>query len=132
MLVLPRRITTRHLAASQSPEHEAGIDRAKRHFAGSDSDVLCGFFVSSVNEWKVKQERVLVLTPSSYYRVAYDHKTGKIDHYHKSPLDDLRVVEKTANGIKVYTRKQVWAPRGPQMSAANLGPACADVWRGAP
>mmetsp|Transcript_43784 Transcript_43784/g.106293 ORF Transcript_43784/g.106293 Transcript_43784/m.106293 type:complete len:585 (+) Transcript_43784:115-1869(+) len=89
-----------------SPEHDAGITRAKTYVAGSDKDVLAGFFVYSVNEWKLKQERVLVLTPTSYYRVAYDHKTGKIDHYHKSSLDELRVVEKTVGSIKVYTRKQ--------------------------
>lgn len=98
---------TTHLLCAQSPEHDAGITRAKTYVAGSDKHILAGFFVSSVNEWKMKQERVLVLTPSSYYRVAYDHKTGKIDHYHKSPLEELRVIEKTLTSMKVYTRTQV-------------------------
>lgn len=91
----------------QAPEHDAGITRAKKYVAGSDSDVLTAYYVYSFNEWRIKQERVLVLTRTAFYRVTYDQKTGRIDHYHKSPLDELRAVEKTANGLKIYSAKQV-------------------------
>ena len=47
---------------------------------GSDKDFLAGFFVMSINEWKVSQPRVLILTRSAYYRVTYNPKNGKIDH----------------------------------------------------
>lgn len=87
-------------------EQAAGIERAKTYVQGSDKDVLCGFFVSSINEWKISQARVLVVTQSAYYRVTYSHKYGRIDHYHKTPMGKLRVLEKTATGIKVYLTEQ--------------------------
>ena len=73
---------------------------------GSDKDFLAGFFVMSINEWKVSQPRVVILTRSAYYRVTYNPKNGKIDHYHKTTLDKLRVLEKTATGLKVYLTEQ--------------------------
>ena len=73
---------------------------------GSDKEVICGFFVSSINEWKISQPRVLVLSRSAYYRVTYSHKYGRIDHYHKTPLNKLRVFEKTATGLKVFLTEQ--------------------------
>ena len=90
----------------QSTEHEAGITRAKTYVQGSDKDVLCGFFVSSINEWKIAQPRVLVISQSAYYRVTYSQKHGRIDHYQKTPLSKLRVFEKTPTGLKVYTTEQ--------------------------
>lgn len=62
--------------------------------------------VSSINEWKIAQPRVLVLTRSAYYRVTYSHKHGRIDHYQKTSLGKLKVLEKTATGLKVYTTEQ--------------------------
>ena len=38
-----------------SPDHRAGIERAKKYVEGSDKDFLAGFFVMSINEWKVSQ-----------------------------------------------------------------------------
>ena len=87
-------------------EQAAGIERAKTYVQGSDKDVLCGFFVSSINEWKIAQPRVLVITHTAYYRVTYSHKYGRIDHYHKTPLSKLRVIEKTAVGLKIYLTEQ--------------------------
>ena len=52
------------------------------------------------------QPRILVLSKTAYYRVHYTHKKGQIDHYHKTPLEKLRVVEKTANGVKVFLTEQ--------------------------
>ena len=89
-----------------TPDNRAGIDRAKTYVQGSDKDYLAGFFVSSVNEWKVSQPRVIILTQTAYYRVTYNPKNGKIDHYHKTSLDKLRVLEKTLTGFKVYTTEQ--------------------------
>ena len=61
---------------------------------GSDKDFLGGFFVMSINEWKVSQPRVVILTRTAYYRVTYNPKNGKIDHYHKTTLD--KVLENTS------------------------------------
>jgi hypothetical protein len=91
---------------AQSPEHEQGITRAKTYVQGSDKDVLCGFFVSSINEWKVAQPRVIVISRTAYYRVTYSQKHGRIDHYQKTALSKLRVFEKTPTGLKVYTTDQ--------------------------
>jgi hypothetical protein len=88
------------------PDHRAGIERAKKYVEGSDKDFLAGFFVMSINEWKVSQPRVVILTRSAYYRVTYNPKNGKIDHYHKTTLDKLRVLEKTVTGLKVYLTEQ--------------------------
>ena len=90
----------------QSPELDAGVTRAKTYVSGSDTGVLTAFYVSSINEWHIRQERVLVLTKTAYYRTTYDPKKGKIDHYHKTPLDEVRAIEKTANGVKIYLTKQ--------------------------
>ena len=38
-----------------SPDHRAGIERSKKYVEGSDKDFLAGFFVMSINEWKVSQ-----------------------------------------------------------------------------
>eukprot|EP00908_Phaeocystis_cordata_P007947 Transcript_18618.p2 GENE.Transcript_18618~~Transcript_18618.p2 ORF type:complete len:525 (+),score=260.72 Transcript_18618:119-1576(+) len=89
-----------------TPDNRAGIDRAKTYVQGSDKDYLAGFFVSSINEWKVSQPRVIILTQTAYYRVTYNPKNGKIDHYHKTSLEKLRVLEKTLTGLKVYTTEQ--------------------------
>ena len=64
----------------------------------------------SINEWKVSQPRVVILTRTAYYRVTYNPKNGKIDHYHKTTLDKLRVLEKTVNGLKVYLTEQAKRP----------------------
>ena len=84
---------------SLASDNAQGIKRAKTYIAGADKDVLAGFFVHSINEWRVKQSRVLVLSRSAYYRVSYNAKNGKIDHYHKTPLEKLRVLEKTCAGL---------------------------------
>ena len=97
--LIARRVT-------QTADQAAGVTRAKTYVQGSDKDVLCGFFVNSINEWKIAQSRVIVLTHSAYYRVTYSHKYGRIDHYHKTPLNKLRVLEKTATGIKIYLTEQ--------------------------
>ena len=93
-----------------SEEHQAAINRAKtyiRSASSSPDDVLCGFFVTSLNEWRISQPRVIVVARTAYYRVSYDPKSGKIDHYHKGPLSTLRVLEKTAtNGVKFYLTVQ--------------------------
>ena len=99
----------------------AGIQRAKTYVQGSDKDVLCGFFVSSINEWKLSQPRVLVLSRTAYYRVTYSHKYGRIDHYHKTPLNKLRVFEKTATGMKVCWRARRLKP-GLARAAAHKEP----------
>ena len=83
---------------------------------GSDKDVLCGFFVSSINEWKISQARVLVVTQSAYYRVTYSHKYGRIDHYHKTPMGKLRVLEKTATKIEGLTEQDGNASIGKKLS----------------
>ncbi len=82
------------------PENEAGIARAMKYVP--DDEVLAGFFVHSINEWRVAQPRVLVLSRTAYYRVAYNPKRGNIDHYHKTPLMQLKVVEKTPFGLKFF------------------------------
>ena len=84
---------------SLASDNAQGVKRAKTYIAGADKDVLAGFYVSSINEWRVKQPRVLVLSRSAYYRVSYNAKNGKIDHYHKTPLEKLRVLEKTSAGL---------------------------------
>ena len=89
-----------------------------------EQPALAAFYVSSVNEWKLLQPRVLVLTPSSYFRVKYDQKSGKAEHrrrtirqsrlkrrhsssslaackveqYRKTPVRDVLSLEKTAGG----------------------------------
>ena len=89
-----------------APEHAAGVARAKTYVAGSDKDVLAGFFVMSLNEWKLQQPRALVLSKTAYYRVTYSHKTGRIDHYHKTPFSKFRVVEKKDSGLKIFLTEQ--------------------------
>ena len=101
-------------------EQTAGVERAKTYVAGSDKDVLCGFFVSSINEWKLSQPRVIVLSRTAYYRVTYSHKTGRIDHYHKTPLQKIRVLEKTATGLKVFLTEQD--------GNAGIGKAVMGLW----
>ena len=68
--------------------------------------MLAAVFVSSINEWKVAQPRVLVLSNSAYYRVTYNPKNGKIDHFNKTGLEKIRVLEKTVTGLKVYLSEQ--------------------------
>ena len=52
------------------------------------------------------QPRVLILSKTAYYRVSYNAKNGRVDHYHKTPLQQLRVLEKTATGLKVFLTEQ--------------------------
>ena len=86
------------------PEQKAAIQRCKTYIP--DDNVLAGFFVQSINEWKISQPRVLVLSTTAYYRVFYNPKNSKIDHYHKTPLSQLRVLEKTSKGLKVFLTHQ--------------------------
>ena len=88
------------------PDHAVGVERAKTYVQGSDREVLAGFYVQSINEWRMYQQRVIVVTRSAYYRVTYSPKHGRIDHYQKTPLQKLRVLEKTEKGLKVYTTEQ--------------------------
>lgn len=67
------------------------MTRAKTYIDGSDKTVFAAFYVSSINEWKIAQPRVLVLSEKAYYRVQYTHKTGAIDHYHKTELTKSRL-----------------------------------------
>lgn len=71
-----------------------------------DRDVIAGFYVMSINEWRVSQPRVLVLTRNAYFRIKYDPQAGKVEHYHKTPLPELRALEKTLTGLKVYLKTQ--------------------------
>ena len=87
-------------------EEAAGIQRAKTYVQGSDKEVLGGFYVSSINEWKISQPRLLVLSRTAYYRVTYSHKHGRIDHYHKTALNKLRVFERTPTGLKIFLTEQ--------------------------
>ena len=102
-LVLLARVT---IPCMQAQEQTAAITRAKTYVAGSDKDVVGGYFVSSVNEWAIRQPRVLILSRTAYYRVTYSHKTGRIDHYHKTEFSKVRVIEKTATGIKLFLTEQ--------------------------
>ena len=102
-------------------DQEAGMKRCKTYVP--EQPALAAFYVSSVNEWKLLQPRVLVLTSSSYFRVKYDQKSGKaehrrrtirqsrlkrrhssplaackVEHYRKTPLRDVLSLEKTAGG----------------------------------
>ena len=70
------------------------------------AQVIGAFFVNSINEWRVAQPRVIVLSRTAFYRVSYNPKNGKIDHYNKTPLEKLRVLEKTVTGLKVYLTEQ--------------------------
>eukprot|EP00322_Chrysochromulina_rotalis_P013719 CAMPEP_0115847016 /NCGR_PEP_ID=MMETSP0287-20121206/10160_1 /TAXON_ID=412157 /ORGANISM="Chrysochromulina rotalis, Strain UIO044" /LENGTH=720 /DNA_ID=CAMNT_0003300827 /DNA_START=26 /DNA_END=2186 /DNA_ORIENTATION=- len=83
-----------------------GIERATTYVSGTDREVLGGFAVSQFNDIGMKQQRILVLSRSAYYRVTYSSKTQRIDHYHKTPLNKLRVVEKTVTGVKIYLTEQ--------------------------
>jgi len=85
-------------------DQEAGMKRCKTYVP--EQPALAAFYVSSVNEWKLLQPRVLVLTSSSYFRVKYDPKSGKVEHYRKTPLRDVLSLEKTADGLKIYLRGQ--------------------------
>ena len=105
-------------------DQEAGMKRCKTYVP--EQPALAAFYVSSVNEWKLLQPRVLVLTSSSYFRVKYDPKSGKVEHcrstirqsrlkrhhspslvgckvehYRKTPLRDVLSLEKTAGGRKI-------------------------------
>ena len=42
-------------------------------------DMLCGFYVSSINEWKLHQPRYLLLSKTAFYRATYSHKSGKVE-----------------------------------------------------
>ena len=84
----------------------AGVQRAKTYVQGSDKDVLGGFMVSSINEWKIAQPRILVISRTAYYRVTYSQKHQRIDHYHKTPLNQLRVFERTNTGLKIFLTQQ--------------------------
>jgi len=85
-------------------EQKAAIKRSWQYVP--DKDVYAGFAVNSINEWRVSQSRVLILSKSAYYRVSYNAKNGKVDHYHKTPLQQLRVLEKTTTGLKVFLAEQ--------------------------
>ena len=69
-------------------------------------DMLCGFYVSSINEWKLHQPRYLLLSKTAFYRATYSHKSGKVEDYTTIKLSKLRVIEKTASGLKLYLTEQ--------------------------
>jgi len=82
------------------------ISRAKTYVSGNDRDLLCAWGVMQYNDIMIKQQRILVLSRTAFYRVAWSAKTQRVDHYHKTELKKLRVVEKTANGLKAYLTEQ--------------------------
>jgi hypothetical protein len=82
------------------------ISRAKSYVSVNDRDLLCAWGVMQYNDIMIKQQRILVLSSTAFYRVAWSAKTQRVDHYHKTELKKLRVVEKTANGLKAYLTEQ--------------------------
>ena len=87
-------------------ELSTGVSRAKTYVQGSDKQVLTAFSVSSINEWKMYQKRILVVSRTAFYRVAYNPKKGQIDHYHMTKLSGIRVFEKTLTGLKIFLTEQ--------------------------
>ena len=87
------------------PEQRSSMELALTHVRttyNSPSEVLCAFVVSSINEWRVPQARVLVITTTAYYRVAVNAKSSKIDHAHRTPHMKVAGLERTPTGLRVY------------------------------
>ena len=62
----------------QHTDLKTAIERSKVHV--TDKDVIAAFHVSSINEWGIAQQRVLVLSKTTLYRVNFDAKAGKARH----------------------------------------------------
>jgi len=71
--------------------------------------VVRAWHVASLNEWNVKQPRVLVLCGRSYFRVEFDQARGRIVKFTKMAMADVVLLEAAKPGdppgIRVHTGK---------------------------
>ena len=55
----------------------------------------------SINEWGTQQLRTIVLTSHAVYRVAFSGKKGSIDHYSRTSLGSVKLIERGRHAFKV-------------------------------
>merc|ERR1711988_520824 len=93
-----------------------GIRICCKHCLHHMEELILAHVVRSVNEWGVKQKRVLVLTNHHIYRVKYDFDRQTVLHYTCIPLDTICRVEYTIRGawhsgcIKIITAQRDGRP----------------------
>mmetsp|Transcript_51249 Transcript_51249/g.111408 ORF Transcript_51249/g.111408 Transcript_51249/m.111408 type:complete len:297 (+) Transcript_51249:1419-2309(+) len=98
-------LATESCAWSEGERAEA-LRRCVQYVGGlakPDESTLLAWPVVSVNEWGMHQERVLVITSLSLYRVAYKPSRASVSHYARTPLAAIRKCERGAAAFKVVS-----------------------------
>ena len=86
-------------------EQASAIQHAKSFITEFvDSECLCGFFVTSYNEWAARQPRLLIVSSTASYRVDYSATYGGAQRQHAPPLllSQIDAVEKLDKAFKLY------------------------------
>ena len=74
------------------PEEQEIMNRCGHYISGllaQPARVVGSWSLLAVNEWSRKQQRVLVLTTRSIFRVTFDRKHNKIESYKETALENV-------------------------------------------
>jgi len=92
-------------SATDTEQTEA-VRRTLQYVSGlkkKGEQLFGGWAVVSVNEWGIQQDRVLVVSSHSLYRVAFHSSRGSVSHYARTSLANIRRVERGVAAFKVIS-----------------------------
>eukprot|EP00163_Fabomonas_tropica_P017660 TRINITY_DN3137_c2_g1_i10.p1 TRINITY_DN3137_c2_g1~~TRINITY_DN3137_c2_g1_i10.p1 ORF type:complete len:213 (+),score=47.67 TRINITY_DN3137_c2_g1_i10:195-833(+) len=79
------------------------INRCRDLLIQADESFLKGWVVLSINQWDQEQERILLLTNKAYYRVKFDFAKDQVEHHERTPLREIRFIQKGYFKVSKYT-----------------------------
>eukprot|EP01006_Ploeotia_vitrea_P038913 TRINITY_DN66286_c5_g4_i1.p1 TRINITY_DN66286_c5_g4~~TRINITY_DN66286_c5_g4_i1.p1 ORF type:complete len:314 (+),score=187.96 TRINITY_DN66286_c5_g4_i1:95-943(+) len=80
--------------AKTDDDSKAAIDAAVKELIEDDDEKLVkGWDIVFHNSVGKEQERLLIATTKALYRVKYDYKEGKVDHFERMDLKNIQVIE---------------------------------------
>eukprot|EP00002_Diphylleia_rotans_P033733 TRINITY_DN7204_c0_g1_i1.p1 TRINITY_DN7204_c0_g1~~TRINITY_DN7204_c0_g1_i1.p1 ORF type:complete len:265 (+),score=55.57 TRINITY_DN7204_c0_g1_i1:53-847(+) len=74
--------------ATGAAQREA-IRRCMAYVSQDGEFLLKGYAVTSLNEWAVEQERILLVSDRAYYRIKYEYASHSVVRCRRTPLSDI-------------------------------------------
>ncbi|KAG9395642.1 Inositol phosphatase [Carpediemonas membranifera] len=71
-----------------------GINHCRQILVPTKGEFRKGFVLISINQFNIEQERVVLLTKKSYWRVKYNFDTKSIERSEETPLSEVTHIEK--------------------------------------
>eukprot|EP00002_Diphylleia_rotans_P023418 TRINITY_DN4607_c0_g3_i2.p1 TRINITY_DN4607_c0_g3~~TRINITY_DN4607_c0_g3_i2.p1 ORF type:complete len:287 (+),score=70.26 TRINITY_DN4607_c0_g3_i2:79-939(+) len=74
-------------------EHKEALRRCMAYCARVDEKLIKGYIVTSINEWGIEQERVLLISDKCLYRLKYVYETQSVERCARMPFGEIFRIE---------------------------------------